>query len=183
MFRAHLAAFGPWFFASHPRGRFNLEDPNGTCYFADDIETAVREFYGPKIRRNELSAKDAEVLRVSRVLPPEDATYAHVSGSGAARFGVTSELATMGDYEVTRAWAEVFNERVNGLRYNSRFNPGSESWALFGIAGAAPSLGVDPSGSVDGAAAVKAAGVTVLPEPPMKRSVRMVPPPSAAPVD
>lgn len=180
MFRAHLKEFGPWFFASHPRGRFNLEEPNGTCYFAEDIETAVREYFGPLIRRNEISAKAAAVLRVSRVFPPEDATYAHVSGQGAARFGVTSELTTMGDYEVTRAWAEAFNERVNGLRYNSRFNPGAESWALFGAAGPAPSLGVDPSGSVDGAAAVKAAGVTVQPEPPMKRSVRMVPPPPAA---
>lgn len=179
MFRAHQAKFGPWFFSSHPGGRFNLEDPNGTCYFAEDIETAVREYYGPKVRRNELSAADVADLRVSRVIPPEMATYAHVSGAGAARFGITSELTTMGDYEVTRAWAEVFNERVNGLRYSSRFNPGAESWALFGQAGPAPSLGVDPSGAVDGAAAARAAGITVLPEPPLKRSVRMMPPPPA----
>jgi hypothetical protein len=179
MFRAHLSEWGPWYFASHPRGRFNLEHPNGTCYFAEDIETAVREFYGPKVRRNELTAADVAELRVSRVFPPETATYAHVSGAGAARFGITSELTTMGDYEVTRAWAEVLNERVNGLRYNSRFNPGAESWALFGVAGPAPSLAVDPSGAVDGAAAARAAGITVLPEPPLKRSVRMMPrPPS-----
>ncbi len=179
MFRAHLTRFGPWFFASHPGGRFNLEEPNGTCYFAEDIETAVREYYGPKVRRNELSMADVEHLRVSRVTPPEGATYAHVSGAGAARFGITSELTTMGDYSVTRAWAEVFNARVNGLRYNSRYNPGAESWALFGVAGPAPSLGVDPAGAVDGAAAARAAGISVLPPPPLKRSVRMMPRPSA----
>ncbi|ROP61440.1 RES family NAD+ phosphorylase [Curtobacterium sp. PhB115] len=177
-FRAHLAEFAPWYFASHPRGRFNLEDPNGTCCFAAAVSTAVREFYGPKIRRNELSAADAAVLRVSTITPPSDATTADVSGAGAARFGITSELTTMGDYAVTRAWAELFKDHVDGLRYRSRFDPGGTAWALFGTAGPAPTLG-DASAILDGARAVEAAGISVLPGPPRKSAVRMMPDPTA----
>ncbi|MBF4607661.1 RES family NAD+ phosphorylase [Curtobacterium sp. VKM Ac-1393] len=175
-FRAHLGEFDPWHFASHPAGRFNLAYPNGTCYFAAAVSTAVREFYGPKVRRNEVSAADAAVLRVSTITPPTDATSADVSGAGAAPFGVTSELTTMGDFTITRAWAELFKDHVDGLRYRSRFDPGGEAWALFGIAGPAPSLG-GASAIIDGEHAVAAAGMSVLPGPPRKSAVRMVPDP------
>lgn len=175
-FRAHLAEFGPWYFASHPNGRFNLAKPNGTCCFAAAVSTAVREFYGPKVRRNEVSAADAAALRVSTITPPSDASSAHVSGGGAARFGVTSELTTMGDYAVTQAWAELFKDWVDAIRYDSRFDPGGVAWALFGTAGPAPSLG-GATAVIDGERAVEAAGVSVLPGPPRKSAVRMVPNP------
>ncbi|WP_159573401.1 RES family NAD+ phosphorylase [Curtobacterium sp. 18060] len=178
VFRAHLAEFAPWYFASHPHGRFNLREPNGTCCFAAAASTAVREFFGPKVRRNEVSAADAAVLRVSTITPPSDASSAHVSGAGAARFGVTSELTTMGDYAATQAWAELFKDRVDALRYDSRFDPGGEAWALFGTAGPAPSLG-GATAVIDGARAAEAAGVSVLPGPPRKSAVRMVPNPPA----
>lgn len=67
----------------------------------------------------------------------------------------------------------MFIERVNGLGYTSCFNPGAESWAFFGVAGSL--LAVNPSGAIDGAAAAQAAGIGVMPEPPLKLSVRMVP--------
>ncbi|MCM3505848.1 RES family NAD+ phosphorylase [Curtobacterium sp. ODYSSEY 48 V2] len=178
-FRAHLAEFGPWYFASHDHSRFNLADPNGTCYFADEIETAVREFFGQRIRRNELAEEDVAKLKVSRINPPSDATYAHISGKGAATYGITSELTTMGDYSVTRAWAERLKDVFDGLRYSSRFNPGATSWALFGQAGAAPSLGVEPDASLNGVDAAHAAGIRILPTatPPRKSAVRLIPPP------
>jgi len=175
MFRAHSREFDPWFFASHENGRFNLADPNGTCYFAGGLETAVREYYGELVvDTNALSTAAAAMLRVSVVHPPTGAVYAHVSGPGVSHYGITSELTTMGDYAITRAWAERLKDDANGLRYNSRFNPGHESWALFGKAGPAPSLGVEPSRAVDGVAAVTAAGIAVLPDPPRKSSVRLV---------
>jgi hypothetical protein len=178
VFRAHDVSFGPWFFASHDRGRFNLSEPNGTCYFAPEIETAVREFYGPFIvDSNAITVAAASRLQVSVIQPPPELTSAHLSGRGAARFHVTSELTTMGDYGVTRAWAERFNEYVDALRYDARFDPGAETWALFGRAGAAPTLGSDASLTVDGVSAAEASGLSVLPPPPRKASLRIIPDP------
>ncbi len=82
----------------------------------------------------------------------------------------------MGDYSVTRAWAERLKDVFDGLRYNSRFNPGATSWALFGRAGTA-SLGVEPDAALSGVDAAHAAGIRILPTatPPRKSAVRVIP--------
>jgi hypothetical protein len=178
-FRAHRADFGPWFFASNRGGRFNLSEPNGTCYFADQLETAVREMYGPLVSNsNSISAAEAARLRVSVVEPPDDVISAYVSERGVARYGVTSELACMNDYSVPQAWAEAFHRAgFGGVRYASRFAPGTEFWALFGPAGPNLSLGVDEEVGVGGPDAVLAAGIDVDPGPPRKSVVRIIPGP------
>ncbi|MCU1529515.1 MAG: hypothetical protein JWP75_3278, partial [Frondihabitans sp.] len=159
----------------------NLTEPNGTCYFSEALQTAVREMYGPLVSdSNSVSAVEAARLRVSVITPPIDVVSAHVSGSGVARYGVTSELTTMGDYSVPQQWAlRLHDEGFDAIRYNSRFAPGTESWALFGPAGPHDSLGVDEHAGVAGIDAVLAAGIDVDPLPPRKSSVRLVADPPA----
>jgi len=84
--RAHSVEYGPWFFGATGAGRFDLPDTGdeGTCYFADDVETAVRERLGPRLSVDQTVTPDlAAAFVVSAIVPPEPRRCAATTEAGA----------------------------------------------------------------------------------------------------
>ncbi|AFM20039.1 hypothetical protein Mycch_5362 (plasmid) [Mycolicibacterium chubuense NBB4] len=92
LYRAHHRAFGAWWFASDPGGRFNLAAPNSTCYLAADEETALRERLGPTA--GVVSYGWADETRVSVLEVQRGGRVADTCHPHAPRFGMTREVAT-----------------------------------------------------------------------------------------
>ncbi len=138
LFRAHLAALGPWWFGSAGSGRFDLPAPRGTCYTAGDAVSALRERLGPVLGGAQSVPETllADVV-VSRLRLPDSREVADLQSGGAAAFGVTRELESMVPYAVPQAWARSFDgEGLDGVRYGPRFTPGEcSAFALFGDGG------------------------------------------------
>ena len=83
--RAHSVEYGPWFFGATGAGRFDLPDTGdeGTCYFADDVETAVRERLGPRLSVDQTVTPDlAAAFVVSALVPPEPRRCAATTEAG-----------------------------------------------------------------------------------------------------
>jgi hypothetical protein len=165
VYRSHNPQFGAGYFNGTP-GRFNLLGDLGTCYVADDVDTAVRE----KVRdavlaQGVLPASMARAFVVSAILNAESFHCANVSDRGAARHGVTRMLLTMDDYDVPQQWASALHEAgFTGIRYASRYTSGPEnSWALFGDQGEHPFGTV--TAELPGVDACKRAGITVYETP------------------
>ncbi len=139
VYRSHHPSFGAAYFNGTESGRFNLLlGARGTCYVADDVETAVRE----KVRDIVLAqgivpASLARAFVVSAILAEQAFRCANVSDRDAAQHGVTRMLVTMDDYDVPQQWADAFADaQFEGVRYSSRYTSGPEnSWALFGDEG------------------------------------------------
>lgn len=180
MHRAHLAARGPWWFASGG-GRFDLPTPRGTCYLATSALTAVRERLGPVLAaRRAVPAAALDDVVVSRLAlgPPTSGTplrLANLRATGAADFGVTRELESMTPYAVPCSWAAAFDVAgFDGLWYGPRFSPGRASAvALFGAAGADAGRVVDPHPIP----AREVRGVPTLVAPPRRRELKVIEPP------
>jgi hypothetical protein len=153
-----------WWFSDNGSGRFDLEPPEGTCYFATDWFAALREASrgGPVtpvwVRHREL-----------RIVGPPDpeARLAATTRARAAQFGVTIELVTVTPYWLPRRWAAAFRRNgFDGIRHQTRHDPRSRSSgvSLFGPAGD-PGW---PSGTrqeVTGKA-LRLAGIAVIDVPP-----------------
>ena len=178
--RAHSVNFGPWFFGTTGAGRLDLPDTgdDGTCYFADVVETAVRESLGPRLSADQTVTPDlAAALTVSAIAAPSPRRYADVNDKAAVRHGVTRELTTTVCYDVTNAWADVLHQGgFEGVRYASRFTTeaAANSWALFGPKGPDASLPVVDAEQLTGSDACAAAGISVLAPPPAKRALRII---------
>lgn len=166
LYRSHSVTNGPWWYASaQPEpddgGRFDLPDPDGTCYVALDADTALRERLGEEIIRSGLvMAADVATTTISRLALPDDVNAADAAAPAAANW-VTRELGSMDDYALAQRWAvALFDAGCEGLVYQSRFTTGAEQYAvaLFGDAGTRP-------WPVDGAEDVRtllgAAGIAV----------------------
>ena len=182
MWRAHGTKFSPWFFAHERAGRFDLIDPRGTLYTADDAETAVRERLGNSLAgQNRTTESDADAMVVSKLtIDGGHTNMAAVNDAKAVRFGLTRELCVTPRYEVTQAWAAKFDEDgFDGIRYCSRFTTveSANAWAIFGDAG--PADGPEPVETISGREACIQAGITVLPERlPSKKNLRVIKPPA-----
>lgn len=165
LFRAHGVEFGPWFFASGP-GRFDLSDPVGTFYAADDLEVAVRERLGPTWSASPAIPRAmAEEFQVTELSLTGGLRLADIDDRAAARFGMTNELATMDDYALAQAWAATLHGAgFDGIRYRARFTPdkSSNAVALFGEAG---SRDWPFSSVIDGVTACRAIGLQILETP------------------
>jgi len=178
--RAHSTEYDPWFFGTIGAGRFDLPDTGnvGTCYFADEVETAVRERLGPRLSVDQTITPDlAAAFVVSAIVPPEPRRCAATTDKAAVRHGVLRELTTTVRYDVTQAWADALHRAgFDGIRYASRFTTEADanSWALFGPKGPDASLTVVDGEQLTGAEACAAAGVTVLAAPPPKRAFRVL---------
>lgn len=153
---------GTWWFSSDMSGRFDLRPPEGTCYFATDDHGAIREAsrLGP-VTPAWVSTREL------RVVPgPIRARLAATTRKAAARYGITSELASMVPYSLPQRWAAAFRAAgFNGIRYalrhDSRARPGGVS--LFGRAGG--TSGKYGTRRPLTAELMRAAGVRVLPPP------------------
>lgn len=174
-FRAHRAALGPWWFSRDGSGRFDLPYPDGTCYLASSVETAVRERLGPTLSRaNQITGDEADTMVVSRL--HADGTFADTIARDANLFGVTRELGTMTPYGLPQCWARAFHRAgYDGLMYWPRFSlgPDQHALALFGSAGADASRLTDPA-PTGGRVAAAHAKITVIGIP---RSLDTIDPP------
>jgi len=157
-YRAHAARpddddLGCWWFASRPAvgppgGRFDLPEPDGTCYLGLTEGVAVRERVGRFLAAGvPVPPGLIDGAVVSRVrLPTGRGSYAGVAHVEAAAFGVTAELSSGTDnYEVCVHWADALRSHgFAGIHYTPRFSPGGRETALavFGGRGAHPEYGL-----------------------------------------
>jgi hypothetical protein len=163
---------GTWWFSCDGSGRFDLEPPEGTCYFATDLYAAIREAsrLGPVTPR-------WIVEREARGVAPPDprARLAATTRKSAGAYGLTQELATLVPYDLPRRWAKAFRAHgMDGIRHQLRHDPRARPGgvSLFGGAGAGPA----PEGErrrLD-VQAVQAAGVRVI-EPPHSTVLTILP--------
>ncbi|WP_161958421.1 RES family NAD+ phosphorylase [Ornithinimicrobium cavernae] len=138
---------GCWWFASSGDGRFDLEDPHGTCYFGGTEGVAVRERCGRLMAMQIPITERLYAGRVvSEVCAPESAgALADLTSPAALMVGVTGELAATSDYALCQAWARAcWDAGFGGLRYPPRFTPGGKeaAFAIFGDEGHHPDPGV-----------------------------------------
>jgi len=148
LYRCHGSA-GMWWFASTARGRFNLPAPEGTCYFALDRATAVREVLRDELFGNATTVNSVTDRFVSRMRAPRKYRVARVSSAVAQRFGATNALSAHTNmapdntsepvYTASRVWAMGFADAgFDGIRYRSHYTSTDSGIALFGAAGARP---------------------------------------------
>lgn len=136
---------GCWWFASFAppsvgEGRFDLPVPRGTCYFADDIEAAVRERAGRRWGSKRFlppAALAGTTLSQVDLRPYTNGhAVAHVDHRDAAGY-VTRELYSGALYELTQRHADAFDKAgFHAILYRPRSTPGDPAaLALFGSAG------------------------------------------------
>src|SRR6202011_2163232 len=140
LYRAHSVGRSPWWFSSNLLGRFDLIPPNGTCYLATDVLSALRERFGHDlVRQGVVTFKAAAGTQVSTLQVPSTRYLAKTCSLDAANFGMTREIGTCPSYKIPQAWAQAFfnGGKHSGIRYQSRFSTGaaSNAVALFDVAG------------------------------------------------
>jgi hypothetical protein len=163
---------GTWWFSHDGSGRFDLQRPEGTCYFATDAYAAIRE----ATRLGPVTPRWIAAREVRRVSPPDPrARLAATTRKAAGAYGLTKELVTVVPYDLPRRWAAAFRALgFDGIRHHLRHDPRTRpaGVALFGRAGA--------SSTPDGerirlaVADVESAGVQVL-EPPDSAVLTVLP--------
>jgi hypothetical protein len=129
---------GAWWFSSTTKGcdvegRFDLPQPNGTCYLATDVQTAVREKLGKHITQASLVPQAmVDGMEVVTLRLPQPSVLANTGNEMAANWGAIRELgASHGDYAKTSRWAEAFRDHgFNGILYESRFTSISHPTAI-----------------------------------------------------
>ncbi|MCP3958724.1 MAG: RES family NAD+ phosphorylase [bacterium] len=128
---------GPWWFGSSGGGRFDLPEPNGTCYLADDELAALLEAVGPDRKGGGISTRFFTDRRIHRLQVPGARSLADLTSRRCAGFGITLEVHTVVPYDRTRAWAlGLHRAGAEGLLYLARHDPGGgRGFALFGTAG------------------------------------------------
>jgi hypothetical protein len=167
IFRAHRRDRPPWWFSSDLSGRFDLIEPDGTCYVAATPATALRERWGERlVRLGRVTISEAEATAVSQLSVPHAIALADTCSSGAAAFRMTREIGVLTPYSVPQAWAAGFAEMgLRGVRYEAQFSTGPRdlAYAVFGAAGASAHA-VDPS-PLSARETAAAAGITVIAPP------------------
>ena len=116
--RTHRDGYGAWWFGSSLEGRFDLTAPHGTCYTAEsELITILECWVGVKyIPRPEIEVRAVSVVTVGR-----DLRIADVTSNKAIEFGMTSEINTTVDYDLTQRWAAAFRAAgFDGIRYWAR---------------------------------------------------------------
>ncbi|MFC8182274.1 RES family NAD+ phosphorylase [Rhodococcus sp. NPDC057297] len=139
VFRCHSATRGPLWFANGGHGRFDLADENGTCYAAESEQITLLETWGGMrvVPSSELTARAVSRLEIVDTRPLADLT-----SNAAAQFGVTAEIFSTGNYQLTQLWASALRSAgYAGIRYWARHDLAhmNACLALFGTAGASSS--------------------------------------------
>lgn len=179
LYRAHTVNKSPWWFSSDASGRFDLTQPNGTCYLATDIATALRERFGHDlVSQGVVTFAAAARTQVSELRVPLPRWLANACARKAVEFGMTREIGTCPAYDMPQAWAAAFfgTGKHAGIRYQTRFttSPAPNAVALFDGAGQR-NWSTDPC-AIGGAQACAQVGIKVE-HPPTRRQVRLIEPP------
>lgn len=138
---------GCWWFSSSGEGRFDLEEPQGTCYLAESERAAARERCG---RLMAMRLPISESIYAGRVVsevmsPPGLGAVGDLASPAALGVGVTAELMATSDYALCQRWArQCWDAGLEAIRYAPRFTPGGQEAALaaFGGSGHHPGNGV-----------------------------------------
>lgn len=176
--RRHAQDDGCWWFAGStpqkpPGGRFDLPEPRGTLYLAETPLAAAREIYGRYLASGVpvpvTSVADRLVSRIQGRL----CDLGDLTDKDALKVGVTHEINTLNDYEVTASWAiAAFRAGFRGLCYYLRFSPNiSMAIAYFGEAGPHKPVGLECSASQPLAKVLHDEGVTVCDLPSSEDAV------------
>lgn len=136
--RTHPIHLDPWWFGHSLRGRFDLSEPDGTCYTAEtELVTLLEAWAGiALIPRPELAHRAISTLHLGH-----DATVADMTSNTALSFGITAEISTTIDYALTQHWATALRAAgYDGIRYWARHEVARTAAciALFNTAGAHP---------------------------------------------
>lgn len=102
------------------RGRFDLPEPEGTCYLATDEISALLEVLGPDLERGAVSSGFLKSRRLREVRLAREHTLSDLTAREAVRFGITAEIGTIVPYACPQAWA---------ARLRATGSPGLVSWA------------------------------------------------------
>lgn len=137
IFRVVRPGSGPWWFGSSMQGRFDLPEPDGTCYLATDEVTALLEVLGPDLERGAVSSNFLKNRRLRRLRLPREQSLSDLTSREAVRFGITSEIGSIVPYGCPQAWAAALRAAGSpGVVYWARFDPArNEAVALFGPQG------------------------------------------------
>lgn len=118
LFRTHAAAHGPRWFSSSGYGRFDLAAPYGTCYTAETEQLTLLETWaGMRV------VPSTELLDrvISAIELATDRHVADLTANTAAQYGVTAEIFTTGNYQLTQLWAAALHAAgYHGIRYWAR---------------------------------------------------------------
>lgn len=139
--RVHRRRFSPWFWASGPGGRFNLDPPYGTLYTASRAEVALRESAGTVLVAAAAVDSDWADQRVASRIAVDGGRLADFRSGRAPGFGVVpGEISgPFPDYQLPRIWAATLHGcRFGGIRYMSRFAPPDTGVCEAYFAGAGP---------------------------------------------
>ncbi|WP_247596036.1 MULTISPECIES: RES family NAD+ phosphorylase [unclassified Rhodococcus (in: high G+C Gram-positive bacteria)] len=144
VFRCHSATRGPLWFANGGHGRFDLANMHGTCYTAESEQITLLETWGGMrvVPSTELSARALTRMRIT-----EPRELADLTSNAAAQFGVTAEVFTTGNYQLTQLWASALRSAgFTGIRYWARHDLAHTHacLALFDTAGTHTSANKDP---------------------------------------
>jgi len=120
-------------------GRFDLSEPDGTCYVAADALAALIEIVGPESSTGLVAADFLRQRRLLRLHVPRKIALADSTSRQAGGFGVTLELCTVTPYACPQAWAsKLHTTGFAGIVYWLRHDTSSaEGFALFGLHGEA----------------------------------------------
>ena len=180
MFRAKSKANGPWYFSSAPkdggvgRGRFDLRDPRGTCYWATDPETALGERLGPDLLDEpgtipESFLEHAEIATADGV-PGQFADLGNRRAS--THFAVTGELSKTADYAQAQRYATTFDKAgFAGILYAARYSgdQAPNAIAIFGPTGPDDDRAFDPD-TIPAVEVARNMGLTIVPTPAKESS-------------
>lgn len=171
--RVHQGDLGVWWFANDGKGRFDLPDPDGTCYLATDVYAAVRE-----VTRGKPAARGWIAKRVITTVHVRDgAALADTTSADAGDFDVTKEICTTTDYGLCQRWAAALrNEGFAGLLHELRHDPRpvASGVSLFGRHGSRRGPGRVVGRRMLTEGDVTGAGVTAF-DHPGSRNVTIVP--------
>ncbi|MEK8070671.1 RES family NAD+ phosphorylase [Rhodococcoides navarretei] len=136
LFRSHRAGLGTWWYSSSGGGRFDLDEPDGTCYLAEDEVVTLLEIFGGQLV---VPRYEVDVRAASAITLGSDVTLADLTANTGVAFGVTAEIFSTADYPLTQRWAVALRAAgFDGLRYWARheLERSGRCIALFGEAGA-----------------------------------------------
>lgn len=119
------------------QGRFDLPEPEGTCYLATDEITALLEVLGPDLESGAVSSDLLKNRRLRKLYLAREQSLSDLTSREAVRFGITSEIGTIVPYGCPQAWAAKLRaEGSPGVVYWARYDPArNETVALFGLHG------------------------------------------------
>ena len=178
-YRSTAVGRTPWWFGSEGTQRFDLLAPNGTCYLATDLETAIRERGRETLMATgKLTRAFVESMQVYELHLPSPAKLANTTAKRAVNFKANRELSVVTDYSITCAWAAAFHQAgFNGIAYASRFTSG-QRWNAVALFGPAGDAAWPHQGAKTGRDAVNAAGMSrMVLAPPHSGQAKILPPP------